>query len=297
MAESTTAPSRLARLAAWVGAWQPLTGGGVAAFAQATLVRVVVFQFAFAFAGAFALVLALRLAWVPTVEDALRQLPEHTANVKAGRLNWPGINLVVLGERPQLSLMVNPVEGTKTGQVSDIQAELLPDRLRVRGLLGFVDLAYPPELELPLTLTGGRAAWDAWRTSGAAVAGGLTAAGLIAGWWILATIYALPVWGIAVLGSRSPGAAGAWKLAAVSQLPATALLFGFLLLYAVRAIPPTGLGVGAVISLLSAWVWIAWAIAKLPASSATASPTEGTAAETSTDRKAKSQRKKNPFGA
>ncbi len=269
----------------------------MAAFARATLVRVMVFQFAFALAGAFALVLALRLAWVPTVEDALRQLPEHGANVKAGRLNWPGTNSVVLGERPQLSLMVNPVGGAKTGQVSDIQAELLPDRLRLRGLLGFVDLAYPPDLELPLTLTGGRAAWDAWRTSGAAVAGGLTALGLIAGWWILATIYTLPVWGIAVLASRSPGAAGAWKLAATSQLPATALLFGFQLLYAVRAIPPTGLGVGSVISLLSTWAWIAWAIAKLPTSSATTTPTEGTAAETSTDRRSKSQRKKNPFGA
>lgn len=297
MPETVTPPSRLARLTAWVGAWQPLTGGGVAAFARATLTRVVVFQGAFAGAGAFALVLALRLAWVPTVEDALRQLPEHGAFVKAGRLTWPGTNAILIAERPQLSLWVSPVAGMKTGQGSDIQLELLPDRLRVRGLLGFADMAYAPELDLPLTLTGGRAAWDAWRTSGAVIAGGLTAMGLVCLWWIFSTVYALPVWGVAALAGRSPGPGGAWKLAAASQLPATTLIFGFLLLYAVRAIPPTGLGVGAGIALLSAWGWIAWAIATLPANGQAAEPEADIGSETPAGSKAKSSRKKNPFGA
>lgn len=297
MPETVTSPSRLARLAAWVGAWQPLTGGGVAAFARASLMRVVVFQGAFAAAGAFALVLAVRLAWVPTVEDALRQLPEHGAFVKAGRLTWPGTNAILLAERPQLSLWVSPVAGMKTGQGSDIQLELLPDRLRVRGLLGFVDLAYATELDLPLTLTGGRAAWDAWRTSGAVIAGGSTAVGLVVLWWGLSTVYALPVWGLAALAGRSPGPGGAWKLAAASQMPATAVLFGFLLLYAVRAIPPTGLGVGAGIALVSAWGWIAWAMTALPASGQTPEPEGDIASGTPEGRKAKPSRKKNPFGA
>lgn len=296
MPETVTPPPRLARLAAWVGAWQPLTGGGVAAFARASLTRVVVFQGAFAAAGALALVLAVRLAWVPTVEDALRQLPEHGAFVKAGRLTWPGTNAILLAERPQLSLWVSPAAGLKTGQGSDIQLELLPDRLRVRGLLGFVDLAYAPKLDLPLTLTGGRAAWEAWRTSGAVIAGGLTAAGLVSLWWIFSTVYALPVWGLAALAGRSPGPGGAWKLAAASQLPATAMLFGCLLLYAARAIPPTGLGVGAGMALLSAWGWLAWAITMLPPQGKTAEPEADIGSAAPAGRKAKSPRKKNPFG-
>ncbi len=264
--EVETTASPFARLSAWVGRWQPFTGGGVASFARASSVRLFAFQSAFALVGALAMVLALRLAWLPPVEDALLRLPEADARIRWGRLTWPAPDSVLLGERPQFSIGVTPTGGSALGQGSDVQFDLRPGELRIHGLLGFAAMPYPPNLDLPLTRTGGQAAWDAWRSPLLIAAGILTLITLLILWWLQALIYALPAWGLAAIAKRSPGAGGAWKLCSAALLPATLILLGALLLYAVRAIPPTGLAIGGVISIVAGWCWILWAITKLPAS-------------------------------
>lgn len=297
MPDSETSPSRLTRLAAWVGAWQPFTGSGVASFARATLSRLLFFQVGFAVLGGLAAVLAVRLAWIPTVEDALLHLPDQAAQVRSGRLQWPGTNSVLLGERPQLAIGVMPVGGATLGQGSDLQFDFRPDRFRLRGLLGFLDLPYPPDFDLPLTRTGGRAAWDAWRVPILVSLSLITTTTQLAVWWLVAALAALPVWGIAAIAKRSPGIGGAWKLCSAGLLPASVLFFSSLLLYSARAIPPTGLGVGTTVAAVAGGLWIAWAIARLPKAGrpeASADPFGGgvTAKPGSKVRKGK----KNPFG-
>jgi hypothetical protein len=203
------------------------------------------------------------LAWVPPIEDALLQLPENNAHIRAGQLTWPTTNSVLLGERPQLAIGVTPTGGASLGQGSDVQFDFQPNTLRVRGLLGFTDLAYPPELDLPLSRTGGRAAWDAWRSPLLVAIGILTVATQFVAWTLISLIYTLPVWGLTLVSRRSPGVVGTWKLCGAGLLPATWILFATLLLYSKRVIPPIGLGIGAVIFLLTSWGGIGGAVIKL----------------------------------
>lgn len=246
----------------------------MAAFAGATWLRVFAFQFVGAL-GAFTLVLAsARIAWVPTVEGSLRQLPESGAEIRAGRLSWPGGESQIWAERPQLALGVVPTGGTPLGLNSDIQVEFREDAIWLRGLLGVASLPYPPELELKLTRTAGPAAWLAWRpvlatvlgTSGFALQLGLT--------WAVGLLMLLPVWGAAALCGRLSGFASAAKVSVMStQAP---LLIGWLALfgYSTRTLSLSALGFGLASIPLLAAAWCVWSIAMLPPSSQKASPSE-----------------------
>ena len=68
-------------------AWQPLTPRGVAAFARAPLMRLLLVQFIFALLAAIAVVWFLRTAWFPTVREAIENLPAQ-GEMKSGKLEW-----------------------------------------------------------------------------------------------------------------------------------------------------------------------------------------------------------------
>ena len=68
-------------------AWQPLTRRGVAAFARATMRRLLLVQFLFAVLSAGCVVWFLCTAWLPVVAEAIRQLPPG-AEFRSGVLRW-----------------------------------------------------------------------------------------------------------------------------------------------------------------------------------------------------------------
>ena len=70
-------------------AWQPLTVRGVAAFASATLGRLLLVQFIVALLAAGTVVWFLHRAWFPMIGEAIRQLPPQ-GEIRSGRLDWPG---------------------------------------------------------------------------------------------------------------------------------------------------------------------------------------------------------------
>jgi len=259
-----TTNSRWSRFRAWIGPWQPLTGGGVAAFADATWLRVFAFQFVGAL-GAVALVLAsARMAWVPTVEGSLPQLPETGAEVSAGRLSWPGRESRIWAESPQLALGVVPAGGTPLGLNSDVQVELREDAIGLRGLLGVTSLPYPPDLELKLTRSAGPAAWQAWRPVLAAVLGTSGLVLQLSLTWAIGLMMLLPAWGAASLSGRMRGFASVARVSVMStQAP---LLVGWLALfgYSTRALSLSalGFGLGSIPALAAAWC--VWSIAMLP---------------------------------
>jgi hypothetical protein len=266
--------SRWSRFQEWISPWQPLTGGGVAAFADATWLRVFAFQFAGAL-GAGALVLASALmAWVPTVEGSLPELPEAGAEIRAGRLAWPGAESRIWAERPQLALGVVPSGGAPLGLNSDVQVEFRADALWLRGLLGVASLPYPPDLELKLTRTAGPAAWQAWRPVLAAVLGTSGFLLHLSITWVIGLLVLLPVWGSAALFGRGSGFAFAAKVSVMTtQAP---LLAGWLALfgYSTRALSLStlGFGLGSIPVLLT--VWCVWSIVALPPGTPKASPSK-----------------------
>src|SRR5438034_10882857 len=70
-------------------AWQPLTGRGVAAFAGASVGRLLLVQVIVALMAAAAVVWCLRATWIPTITEAIGQLPLE-GQIRAGTLDWRG---------------------------------------------------------------------------------------------------------------------------------------------------------------------------------------------------------------
>ena len=79
-----------------------------------------------------------------------------------------------------------------------------------------------PELE-PL--------WGAWRAEILFLAAAATVIGLLASWWLLATIYFLPAWLAGFFVNRDLNFRRSWKLSGAALLPGALLMAAGILLY------------------------------------------------------------------
>ncbi len=196
-----------------LGAWQPLTGRGLAKFADATTSRVLCFQ------GFFAVLAATAMAWslwrmaFPPIQAGLSSLPEAQAGIQDRRLEWPGTDAVLLAQSPQFAVAVDPNASGALGLNGDIQLELGTTTLTLRGLLGQTAVDYPAGLELPLSRTAATAAWGAWRLPLLAIIGLTGFVGTLVSWWLLGFLYTLPVWLLCRLFGRAPSSFVSFELA------------------------------------------------------------------------------------
>jgi len=252
----------------WVarlGAWQPFTGPGLAAFARTHATRLLLFHLATALLASAAVVWSLHLAWAPVVRDAIEQLPESGAEIRAGRLQWSGEPERLLSERPKLAIAIDAGDGPGLGQSADLQVELHPDSVHLRGILGHVALPYPVGLELPLDRTRASAAWGAWRPPFLALGGGAALVVALLAGWTLATLHAPGLAFMGWISRRDLGLPGAWRLALASLFPASLVLDGALLLYASHWIRLPTLAAFLPVALLIAWIAMLRGMACLPA--------------------------------
>lgn len=255
-------PTWIERVRALVGAWQPLTGAGLAAFGQASVGRLIAFQLAAAAGIGLLLVVSLRLCWFPVIDQSLTQLPE-SAPLAAGRLEWPGTNPVRLAENPWLGLVVMPVAPLPEdapGQTADLQLEILPRGLRLDGVFGHVERPYPPMWKLDLGRIPATATWDAWRRPISIILGTGTALFLLVSWWSLATAYLMPAWIFARIVGRSLSAGAVWKMAGAALLVGAAVGAGGLAAYACGMIRLPGILVSQILHIPVGWIWLAWGI-------------------------------------
>lgn len=250
------------RVRSFVGAWQPLTGAGLAAFGQASLGRLVAFQLAAATGIALLLVVSLRLCWFPVIDQGLTQLPE-SAPLAAGRLQWPGTNSVRLAENPWLGLVVMPaapLPEDAPGQTADLQLELLPRGLRLDGVFGHLERPYPPIWNLDLGRIPATATWNAWRRPLSIIVGTGTALFLLVSWWSLATAYLIPAWIFARISGRALGAGAVWKMAGAALLVGAAVGAGGLAAYACGMIRVPGILISQLLHIPVGWIWLTWGI-------------------------------------
>src|SRR5215510_14608302 len=87
-------------------AWQPFTPGGVAAFAQARLGRLLGVQLATALVAAGTIAWFVQTAWWPMITAAITRLPEQ-GEIRGRQLDWHGPVTQVLAENRFLALTVD----------------------------------------------------------------------------------------------------------------------------------------------------------------------------------------------
>src|SRR5277367_4973108 len=102
-------------------AWQPLTFGGVAAFAGARMGRLLAVELAAAIMAAACAVWFLHRAYCPVILQAIQKMPD-TARVADGTLQ--GVPDALIAESKFLAIAATPKSGGAIGQDADLQLEL-----------------------------------------------------------------------------------------------------------------------------------------------------------------------------
>lgn len=287
---------RFERLRTALGAWQPFTGGGIAAFSRATLARTLTFQVLFALGLSCVIVWSVRLAWFPAFVAALGNLPGSEAGIRQGRLDWPDPTAVALAENRQLALVVDPAGSGELGRAADLQVELRRDGLSLHGLFGHRTFSYPPDMELRLDRLGGTAAWGAWNWVGLALIGIATFSSSMALWWTMAVATALPSWLLGLVARRSLTLGGACLMMAAAWLPATLVLAGGAALYATSWIRLPGLMFAVAAHAVVAVLWHGWGFLNLPARGAAKIVDDPFGSSGPAKAVPDRSKKKNPFG-
>jgi len=245
-------------------AWQPLTFGGVAAFAFARLGRVLLLQFLVASLLAGAVCWFLAVTWFPTARQAIRQLPE-TGSIESGQLLIPLESPALLGQTRFLAFVLDPdAGGSPITTSADLRLEFHRTNIALCSAVGCLHRAYPADRVLPFNRADLEAAWGAWQPMFFLFASIGMVVSLLALWFTLACLYFPVPWLIAYFNDRQLNAAGAWKLAAAALLPGALLLTVGLVLYGLGLLSLVQLTLLWLVHVPLGWVYLACAPRRLP---------------------------------
>ena len=244
-------------------AWQPLTFGGVAAFARASPGRLLLVQAIFALMTAGVFVWFLAHVWFPTIHQAIRQMPS-SGQIRSGTLDWRADSPVRLAETHFLAITVDLEHQGQARFPAHVQVEFGRSSVRVFSLFGYLDLPYPKTRVLPFARTELDPWWGAWAPPLLAIAALAIIAGSLLGWAMLATLYFLPVWMIGYFGDRDLKPSGSWRLAGGSLLPGALLLSAAILFYGLEVVDLVQLTAAGVIHLVIGWIYLIGSVLALP---------------------------------
>jgi len=244
-------------------AWQPLTPRGVAAFAYATLGRVLAVEMIMALLAAATVVWFLRTAWFPIIGRAISQLPS-VGEIRSGSLDWPGDSPASLAEGRFLAFTVDLKHEGKARSPAHIQVEFGRADYKIFSLLGFVEGGYPRTREVAFNREDLVPWWGAWAPALLGIAAGLVVAGLMLAWAVLATVYALPVWLLGFFANRELSLRGSWHLAGAALMPGALLLSAAIWLYGSGAFGLVELAIAGAAHLVIGWVYLIASPLKLP---------------------------------
>jgi hypothetical protein len=236
-------------------AWQPLTMRGVAAFASATLGRVLLVQFIVALLAAGIVVWFLRSAWFPTIGEAIRGLPSK-GEIRYGRLDWPGPSPMRLAEGRFLALVVDLDHTGAARSPANVLVEFGREDFKVYSLFGYVQRAYPRSGAMAFNRTELGPWWGAWAPPILAMVAGVVVAGLVVSWACLATVYCLPVWLIGFFANRDCSLGGSWRLAGAALMPGAFLMCAAILMYGLGALDLVRLAVAGALHLIVGWIYL-----------------------------------------
>ena len=236
-------------------AWQPLTPRGVAAFATASLGRLGLVQLIVALLAATTVVWFLHSAWFPTVQEAIEKLPAR-GDIHGGQLDWHGDNPALLAEGLFLSFVVDLNHGGEAGHAAHVQVELGKADFKVCSLLGCVNLPYPKGWIVGLNRTELEPWWGAGQPAIMGLTFLLTVLVLVVTWWVMTTLYCVPIWIIAFYQNRDLSLPESWKLGAAALLPGALLQAAATLFYGLNLIDPVRFGLGTILHFVVGWVYL-----------------------------------------
>jgi hypothetical protein len=236
-------------------AWQPLTMRGVAAFADASLRRLVLVQLIVALVAAGSVVWFLHQAWFPTIGEAIRQLPPQGV-LRSGRLDWQGPTPSRLAEGRFLALVVDLDHSGEARSPAPVQVEFGRSNCEVFSLFGCMQGAYPPGWAVAFNRTELGPWWGAWAPATLAIVAVLVVGGLMLSWAGLATVYFLPAWLVGFFANRTLSLCGSWRLAGAALMPGALLLSAATVLYGWGALDLVLLATAAAAHLVVGWIYL-----------------------------------------
>ncbi len=243
--------------------WQPMTFGGVAAFATGTTARLLKVQLLMGLVASGCLVWFVASAWFAGLDAAIDRLPEQSA-IRNGRLEWDPSAPPRLIEGPFLSITVNASGDANIGTPADLQLILGTESFRLQSIFGHWQLPYPRGWTLSLARSEVKPWWRARQPFLLAAGLAVGLLGLLLSWWLLAVTYAFPVRWIASAARRELTFAGSWRIAGASLLPGVLLMSVAVVSYGLHRLPLPGLLLAWVLHLLIGWVYAAVAPLCLP---------------------------------
>jgi hypothetical protein len=245
-------------------AWEPLTPRGVAAFAHARWGRLLLVQFIVALLAAASVAWFLDDSVFPVIHDALENLPA-AGEIRSAKLNWHGDAPVLLAEGRFLALDVDLDHDDKIDYTADVRVEFGQDTIWCDSLLGYMEFPYPDTGPLPFNRPALEPLWGAWKAEVLFVAAALTVIGLLAAWWLLATLYFLPVWLLGFFVNRDLNLRQSWRLAGAALLPGALLMAAGIVLYDFGAVDLVQFGFFFGAHLVLGWIYLFVSLLFVPA--------------------------------
>ena len=237
-------------------AWQPLTPRGVAAFAAASLGRLLLVQLLVAVMAAAMTVWFVSENWLPVVREAVQALPDSAA-IHDGTLLWTNRTPVRLAENRLLALSVDAKDSGKLGREAHIEIALHDTHFIVASLFGYVQLLYPRGWTITLDRAQVIPWWGAWERPLLGLLAGAVVILLLTSWWVLATLYFPLVKAFAFYANRRLGWGGSWKLAGAALLPGACVVMAGVAAYGWLGMDLFQLGLFYLLHFVTTWAYIA----------------------------------------
>ena len=236
-------------------AWQPLTMRGVAAFARASVGRLLLVQFTVALLAAGSVVWFLHQAWFPTIGEAIRQLPPQ-GELRSARLDWQGATPSRLAEGRFLAFIVDLDHTGAARSPAHVQFEFGRTDFRIFSLLGYTQGGYPRDQAVAFNRTELGPWWGAWAPAILAIVAGAVVTGLMLSWACLATLYFLPAWLVGFFANRDLTLRGSWCLAGAALMPGAVFMCAAIFLYGWGTLDLVQLAVAGAVHVVMGWVYL-----------------------------------------
>ena len=137
-----------------------------------------------------------------------------------------------------------------------MQIEFGKTNLLIHSLLGYAEVEYPRGWIIAVNRTELSPLWGAWRPWLQVVTLAGVAVYLLANWWVLATIYSVPVWLIGFFANRDLGWRASWRLAGAALLPGAFVMILGLSFYDLGAFDLVRLSFVFVAHLVVGWIYL-----------------------------------------
>jgi hypothetical protein len=236
-------------------AWQPVTPRGVAAFAHASLGRLLLIQFAVAALAATIAVWFVRVNWFPVVTESVRHMPEQ-GQIRGQRLEWPGGYPVTLSENRFLAITVDLKHEGQARSPAHLQAEFGESSLKIFSLFGFWERRYSRHWRIAFNREELQPWWGAWSPPLLAITAISVIAALMATWSLLGLLYGPVAWLVAFFTDRELTFRGSLRLAGAALMPGALLFIAAVFVYGLGLIDLVGLLILAAAHLIVSWVYV-----------------------------------------